>query len=192
MNPLRSLCILLFVLAALCSKAQVKMEIEKRVNMLEVPDSAIIFIHLAAPKTSPKWFREGGLIPLSYEAKFKLDSKRYSIEFDTAGMVQDVEILITKKQLPISTKRELIVQLERESDNYKITRIQEQYSGSRAVLLQVVQYPNAKVLVTKRFEVEVKIKKDKKWRLYEWTIDESGKLISEKRIIQPTTDHLVY
>lgn len=182
----------IFIFLSLSTFGQVKMEVETRAKVENVPQKAVYFLSEAFSEAKVRWYQEGTLVMTSYEAKFKHDKKRYSIEFDPNGNLEDVEILIHKKRIPEATANRLDEQLKTSSQAYKITRAQEQFSGSEEAILAWLKSGQIHSHITKKYELEIKVKDDNKWRMYEYTIDEKGQILSEKRIITPTSDHLVY
>ena len=81
--------------------AQDKIERELRVEEKVVPKEARDWFYDAFETTKrPKWYQEIFESGYSYEAKFKLKGKFYSVEFDSLGLIQDVEIEIDYNELP--------------------------------------------------------------------------------------------
>ncbi|MEZ4934623.1 MAG: hypothetical protein R2788_21160 [Saprospiraceae bacterium] len=82
---------------AICTNqihAQVKYEKESRLKEKDVPSIALDFIDSLAVKKKVRWYLEEGFNRTSVEAKFKMDNRKYSIEFDTIGNLEDIEIQV--------------------------------------------------------------------------------------------------
>jgi hypothetical protein len=96
------LIILLKILLLLATSAfgQVKYEKEFRLKPGQVPVKARQFIDSINLQQKVKWYYEQNLKGNSIEAKFRMNHKRYSIEFDTLGNLQDVEVQIGWEQMP--------------------------------------------------------------------------------------------
>ena len=76
----------------------------------------------------------------------------------------------------------------------KITRVQTQWSGTESDI-HVVFYEKFSFnpeKLTVRYEIELKLKQEGRWRLEEWTVDSNGKIISQVIVVTPRTDHLEY
>jgi hypothetical protein len=171
-----------------------KMERETRAKKSEVPQKALAFIDSISPDISPKWFWEGIMFPTSYEAKFRFNNAKYSIEFDTLGNLEDVEILTKYQDLPQQVINEVDGSLLEIYEKSKITRVQTQWSGPESEI-HVVFYKKFSFnpeKLTVRYEIELKLKQEGRWRLEEWTVDSNGKIISQVIVVTPRTDHLEY
>ena len=171
-----------------------KMERETRAKKSEVPERAIAFIESISHDVSPKWFWEGIMFPTSYEAKFKFNKAKYSIEFDTLGNLEDVEILAVYEDLPLVVRNEVDESLLEIYEKSKITRVQTQWSGKENDIITAINnnFSFASTQLTVRYEIELKLKQEGRWRLEEWTVDANGKIISQVIVVTPRTDHLEY
>ena len=170
------------------------MERETRAKKSEVPEKAIAFIESISPDISPKWFWEGIMFPTSYEAKFKFNKAKYSVEFDTLGNLEDVEILAVYEDLPLVVRNEVDGSLLEIYEKSKITRVQTQWSGKEKDIITAINnnFSFASTQLTVRYEIELKLKQEGRWRLEEWTVDANGKIISQVIVVTPRTDHLEY
>lgn len=184
-----------FVLISVFGFGQVKkMERETRAKKSEVPPKALAFIDSISTEIKPKWFWEGIMFPTSYEAKFKFNNAKYSIEFDTLGNLEDVEILTKYQDLPQHVINSVDGNLLEIYEKSKITRVQTQWSGAESDILVVFneKFSFDPAQLTVRYEIELKLKQEGRWRLEEWTVDSKGKIISQLVVVTPRTDHLEY
>lgn len=173
-------------------QAQLKYERESRIGIHEVPAAARDFIGRLSHDQKVKWYLEESLQDKSIEAKFKWHKQRYSIEFDTAGKLQDVEIELASSELDANVRNRINEALEERFVAHKITKIQLQYMGETEELniaLNQQLYPTS---LSKRYELIVKGKEQRQPKLYEITFDEEGNLISQKEIILKNADNLEY
>lgn len=169
---------------------QVKYEREYRLKSREVPKRALDFIDVDLEIKQLKWYKEESFQGISIEAKFKIDKKKYSVEFDTLGQLEDIEVLVNKAELPASILKQINVTL---SDNYKrfrIQKIQEQLKGDVKYLysidsLRELGYVSGYELIIKGFSSDG-------GALYECFFDVKGKLISRNKIVLNSTEHLEY
>jgi hypothetical protein len=79
--------------------SQLKYEREYRISKEEVPEEALAYIQKIGFDKKVKWYREEGLKSWSIEAKTRDNGQLYSIEFDSLGRIEDVEIKIKWKEV---------------------------------------------------------------------------------------------
>jgi hypothetical protein len=173
--------------------SQDKFEKESRITIDDVPKNAKAFVFKLTPSKKVKWYLEEGLTEQSIEAKTKYNSKRYSIEFDTLGQLQDVEIVLHYKQLSDSLKDAINTHLKSVFRKFKIKKIQIQYSGKPEAILTALKDGNIKErnIITK-YELIVKGKTDVSKDLYEFTYNSDGVFEKSLKIILKNTDHLEF
>jgi len=184
--------ILFFMLLAYTAQGQQKLERETTIKKELVPAQALQFIEGVKDKKRLKWYFEENLEGASVEAKFKAEGSKYSIEFDTAGYIEDVEVVRKMRQMPVPVLKSICTTLDTIFTRHRIGKIQQQFTGSRQALLQVANRQQVPPEVVVRYEVVVKGKKDKAARLYEMTFNDTGKLLNTRQIIFKNTDNLEY
>ena len=91
--------IILFTICSNQLNAQQKYEKESRLKEKNIPNKALHFIDSLEVGSRIRWYLEEGLEHTSIEAKFKLNNQKYSIEFDTIGNLEDIEIQIKWSEL---------------------------------------------------------------------------------------------
>ena len=184
------LTIFLFILHG--AFAQQKIEREYRLDISEVPTHAIQFIDISELENHVKWYFEENLKGNSIEAKFTYKSKRYSIEFDTTGKLQDIEIEIPSEDMDTATLSIIELNLSARFSKYKIDKIQIQYSDSLSSFSEFLKTINDISDRFIKYEIVAKGKREKRWKLYEFTYSRQGSLESEVQIILRNTDNLEY
>lgn len=190
MKSFRFLIVFLFI-SQLCF-TQNKYEREVRLDEKEIPIKATQFISGLNFKSKIKWFKEYGLNTISYEAKTKFKGKNYSIEFDSLGILEDVEIIVRKKNLSIATLNKIEKQLQKDQLKYKIGKIQIQYSGGEeSVRKKILKNIISEELVI-RYEIIVSGKVQKKFQRFEYLFTQSGEFVQRKTIVLTNTDNLEY
>lgn len=173
--------------------AQDKIEREFRVEEKVVPKEAKDWLYDAFETTKkPKWYQEVFESGYSYEAKFKLKGKYYSVEFDSLGWIQDVEIEIDFDQLSNEVKTGLEAHLGSDYKNSDIKRIQIQYSGKPDDLEDFFDENSLEGILT-RFEIEF-IGPDEagSLELWEGLFSENGNLIRKRKIVLTPSENLVF
>lgn len=184
--------ILLFVFYSTSVNCQQKYEKESRLNHKDVPSVSLEFINTLEIKSRVKWYYEEGLKSKTIEAKFKYNNKRHSVEFDTIGNIQDIEIKMMWKELPSQLKHSIHSQLNSICSRHKISKIQVQYSGSRSILLSVLKNEEKSKNFTKNYEIIAKCVNDKKTELFEYLFSNEGKLLESSLIIFKNSSNLEY
>lgn len=194
MCSLKSLqiCVLLAFLNSSLLCAQQKYEVESRLSIAEVPEHALSFIDSLSIKRKVKWYLEEGLYRKSIEAKYRSEGKRYSIEFDTLGNIEDVEININSTDIDKKALQSITDYLDKEFDDHKTIKAQVHYEGDRGILLATLLCHQPVPVIHPKYELVVRCKQDKKANLYEFLFDKDGSLVSKVQIVLKPSVHLEY
>jgi hypothetical protein len=173
-------------------QAQEKYERESRIKQKDVPGLALRFFDSISNFKKIKWYKEEGLNKISFEAKFKINRTKYSVEFDSLGNIEDIEIDLDWSNLKTQLKDTISAQLNRNCNSYKLTKLQIQYTGSKADLWHQLKYqainPNAIV----HYELIVKCRQSKNVNLLEYLFSERGTIVSVSKIVFKNSSHLEY
>ena len=172
--------------------AQEKFEKESRIKQRDVPQKALDFIESANIKGKMKWYLEQGLNRKSIEVKFQQNRKRYSVEFDTLGTIEDVEIELKANELPASLNNTINAQLQNDCIKYKVEKIQVQYSGSEEQLLAKLKNPASVQNLVTKYEVVVKCTFKNNVELLEYLFTDTGTVLSVSTIVFKNSSHLEY
>jgi hypothetical protein len=172
--------------------AQEKFEKESRIRKKDIPTKALQFVEALPLAKKVKWYREEGLTNTSIEAKFRYEKKRYSVEFDTTGNVQDVELNISKAGLPSGVLKTFCVYLKANCSKHNINKVQIQYTGEASDLLSVIKGDDGNLKFNIYYEVVVVCTYEKKTDLFEYLINEEGEVLSSSKIIFKNSTHLEY
>jgi len=188
----RLLSIGFLLLFPLVSTAQQKYEREFRIKSEIVPQSARAFIDSIGADSKIKWYRETNPNSVSIEAKFKLNKKKFSVEFDTLGSIQDVEFIVKPSEIlpPISVKIEH--QLDSLYQKWKFQKIQIQYTGKPKEIIASIHQNEPTDAVKIAYEIVLKGKALGNTQLFEITFNEEGELLDILQIVQDKADHLEY
>jgi hypothetical protein len=172
--------------------AQEKFEKESRIKPKDVPSKALLFIDSLNLNTNVKWFQEEGPNKKAIEAKFKRNEVRYSVEFDSLGLIEDVEIEVNWSELEFSLIETISSQLQQNCSSYKIEKVQRQFTGSKNDLFTLLTTGNILDLLKMKYEIIVRCKHENKVDLFEYLFNEKGKLISTSKIVFNNSSHLEY
>jgi len=186
------ICALLVVLCSQISFAQKKFEKEERIERDDIPKLALKFVEELKLKSKIKWFKETGLSTTTFEAKTRSKGKKYSIEFNNSGNLEDVEISISKKEIKKDVLNKIESDLKKKLEKFKIQKIQLQYSGSKeAVQSKILKNEHNKDLII-NYEIIVSAKVNKKFQKFEYLFSDLGAYIQYKTIVLINTDNLEY
>ena len=182
----------LLFLSSLCLFSQTKDEREFRVEKENFPTNAqSVLKELPNSAKRLKLYKETDGEKVSYEAKFKFKKNRYSLEFDTNGVIEDIEMIVNKKSIPIE-----IIEIHFKSNyiRFKIIKIQTQYintdsKNDKDFMIGVLNgYKGQKV----NFEIIAEVKTESNRNVMEFLFTENGKFLNS-RILKPTSyEHIMY
>jgi len=185
-----SICFIL--LFPFVSKAQQKYESEYRMKSEMIPKSAKQFIDLIGPDSKVKWYKEISLNNVSFEAKFKHKKKQFSIEFDTSGILQDVEFVIKKSEIAPKVYNKIEGKLDSLYHKWKFQKIQTHYTGPKGDLITSINKNKPSELIKVSYEIVLKGKALGNTQLFEITFNDQGEIQDIQQIVQDKADHLEY
>ena len=114
------MCCLAFSLAA-----QEKRESERRISPDEMPQAAMKAMESFIPKWRKlRYFQETDGTRTSYEAKFLYKGRRFSVEFSTTGILEDIEIIQKYTDMPESVRDSLESYLASKFKSFDIIKYQ--------------------------------------------------------------------
>jgi hypothetical protein len=184
-------CIFLFSSTLIFAQNE-KIEAEHRVKSTDVPIKSIEWLSRSFLNTRKvKWYQETTSGIKSFEAKFKLNRKKYSVEFSETGLIEDVEI---KRELDLieepylSNLKDAFGLFEK----FKLSKIQEQWTSDVSEKLSLAIRENNSDLITIRFEVEFTAIIDGSYSLWEGLFDQNGIMLSKREVKLRATDNLDY
>lgn len=183
--------IIFFVTLSVSALAQQKFEKEYRLKTAEVPLLARQFVDSLDFDRRVKWYMEVSQNGTSVEAKGRRDGKRYSVEFDTTGKIQDVEIEVPFGAIPDAVQSTMTQQLQGEFEKYRILKIQQQFTGTRNELLTYLTNEGTPSPNT-RYEAMVKGSKNGERQEFEYTFSSRGEIERKATVVFRNTDNLEY
>jgi len=172
--------------------AQDKFEKESRIKPKDVPSKALSFIDSLKMDTKVKWYLEEGLNKKSIEAKYKQNKVSYSIEFDSLGMIEDIEIEVNWGDLESSLRESISSQLQQNCSSHRIEKVQRQFTGSENDLFTLL---NTRIIfehLNINYEIIVRCKQLNEVDLFEYLFNNNGKLISTSKIVLKNSSQLEY
>ena len=153
-----------------------KVERERRVPGSEFPAFAHQYLLDSFPgDVKWKFYEEISKDGRTYEAKGRVMGYPYSVEFFPDGSLMDVEKTIRLSELPSAVRADFERDLSDTYQKFRILRVQIQFSSMGT-----------------RFEIEVKTKSEKKWRKYQYLIDEEGFVLDREVMLSKPIDFIFY
>ena len=176
---------LIFAFAKAGSAIAQKTESEYRIDVSEVPQAAQEFIKDFQVENKIKWLKEEGDKGTSVEAKFKLDKSRYSIEFTTEGVLEDMEIIVPFSSLESSIRKNINTYLTAQFNYFKIEKVQEQYVQTAARILQWRAKEKRERVLNPKFEIVLKSRNSgDSSKRFEILFDEKGNFLQQEKIVK--------
>ncbi|MFD2586506.1 hypothetical protein ACFSQJ_06170 [Croceitalea marina] len=184
----------LFIFMGMALKAQTKKEQEFRIDEELFPTNAAEVLRPFLTGTKRiRYYKEFDGEKVSYEAKFKKDRLRYSIEFDQNGNLEDAEFIIKSADIPDSTFETIKNHLESNHQKYRIKKIQQQYpckTGNASEVLKTA-FQNL-ILPEINYEIIIASKDDSGYVEHEVTFNADGEYILSRRLVKQGYDHVLY
>lgn len=176
---MKFLYLIWFIIISISGFSQTKIEREVAVKAKQVPNKAAQFIEQSNIKSKVRWYQEFNSKTHSFEAKTKINKLWYSIEFDSTGTLEDIEVKRKVSDLSVEVANNIQQFLKTNYVKHKILKLQFQYSGEIRSLQDLSQ-------ATLKFELEVHAKKANEMsKPYEITFDSKGKHLLTRNI-QPS------
>ena len=142
-----------------------------------------------------KYYKETDHDKISFEAKLKLKRKKYSIEFDENGNLEDIEITVKSKSIDRVVLNTIENFFESEYKKYGLLKIQNQYKKQPSI--DAITVLKKAIETSKEFKTNLEIiaqvqTMDSKKQVMEFTFDHLGALL-ESRIVEPSSyEHVLY
>ena len=172
--------------------SQPKFEQESRIQKNEVPQPALSFIDSCLFNKKVKWYQEISNEGVSLEAKTRFLRRKYSIEFDTLGVIQDVEIEVEFEEIPETVGAIIRSVLDQKFSKYRVVKTQLQLTGESQKLWELVKTNPSPQITAGQYEIVINGKMDRQHVAYELLFSVTGEVLRESEIITQQTDHLDY
>lgn len=182
---------LLFSFECFCQK---KLEFEIAVDEDSVPSISRDFVQQLFPDQKVNWFFEKSEDDSTYEAKLKVNKKRYSVEFSYEGVFQDAEELIIEKEMPQYVIDTIRGKLKETFKKFEFKKIQKQYT-SKGDVMKVLKEKNlseAKKEIMVNYEIVIFGETGTKQAYYEYLFDGDGIFKEMQELEEKTTDNFFY
>jgi len=188
--------IILLLLSSVIVKTQaqgVKLERETFIAESEVPDRIHQLLELPIKEAKKvRYISEHDGKHDSYEVKFKLKERKFSVEFSKDAQLEDVEVDIKSHEIPTEPLLR-IDSLLNSFTKHRVHKVQKQFSSSILDEKTVIALSvDNKDECTIKFEMEVSVKCDGHWDDVEMLFGNDGILLSQRRIIKRESDFILF
>ena len=172
--------------------AQMKYEKESRLHPDEVPHSAFQFVDSLQDIKKVRWYLEEGFDRKSIEAKFKADKLKYSVEFDSEGTLEDIEVLRDWEELNESLRTSVLDKLCEDCWKIRILKVQFQYTGQPSDLWKFTASGQNIEKLTLRYEIVIRCRTMNNTVQYEYLYSDTGEKLSRSEIVLNNASNLEY
>lgn len=179
-------------LAAPDLRAQYKYEREYRITEKEVPVRSADFVRSFPFEGKIKWYAEESQAGKTIEAKALLAGRKYSLEFDTAGRLLDIEVVIPWSGIPADVRTNISQRLDSLYSRHRIGKIQLQYAGDPDNIRASILQQEIGEGYTTRYEIVIDGQVGRSKDSWELHFTRDGVLEKMSRIIFRNTDNLSY
>ncbi|WP_147297725.1 hypothetical protein [Seonamhaeicola aphaedonensis] len=177
------------------SFSQTKNEKEERIKPSEFPEIAQNYFNTISDKVKYlKFYKETDGMKKSYEVKFKYNKQHYSVEFDTIGNLEDIEIVIREKDIPKIVLHNISKHFDKNFEKARFIKIQKQFINTtqktdKQFIDYILNKPNNKHT---HFEIIAEIKTKKHHQLRELTFDKDGTFEKSRIVTSASYEHALY
>ncbi|MFD0861022.1 hypothetical protein ACFQ1M_02280 [Sungkyunkwania multivorans] len=188
---------ILFLLLFIASLgfAQQKEEREFRIDKEQFPKNALQSLEpQLMDARRVRYYKEIDGDNISYEIKFKKRRAFYSVEFNEQGVLEDIEFVIKKIEIPEASYDRMNAYLKKHFEKFRIKKIQQQYPCADAEDTQSTIYKAFQNLLIEglNYEIVVSGKKQKEYRYYELLFDAEGNFLLSRELLSTGYEHVLY
>lgn len=186
---------LLIFLASISIIAQTKNEQETRINAVDFPEKGLELLEYL-PKNIKriKYYKETDNNKTSFEAKLKINSYKYSIEFDEHGILEDIEITVKTKKVNQKILKTIKSYFYDNFKKHRFLKIQKQFknessSNEKELLnLSIDKFEETET----NYEIIAQVKTDSKKEIKEFTFDKTGSILLIRTVESSSYEHVLY
>ncbi|WP_121666960.1 hypothetical protein [Mesonia aquimarina] len=194
---MKKLIFILFFLISLSTIAQQKKsEKEERISKEEMPQKALLFLRNFENNKTKKnrFYFEIDSEKKGYEAKFKIASFLYSVEFGEKGNLQDIEIVKDFDSINPLAKKTIQTYFKENYAKFNVEKVQLQFKKQRT---ETEKETYNRAINHRRnkpdyYEFIVKVKIQKERKRLEILFDSSGNFKKQREIAESSYDYFMY
>ncbi|QBA65128.1 hypothetical protein EQY75_11675 [Muriicola soli] len=184
-----------FLFWGFTTQAQAKYEREFRIKKSEFPQKALELVNQRIKDARKiRYYKEIDSVTITFESKFKKDKLHYSVNFNSKGELEDIEIQISKVDIPSDVWSSIAEHLNGDCKKFKIRRLQQQYplkNGLSAEKIINDAFQNL-ILPYINYELIVVCKRDSGREEFEYLFNAQGDFVSKRKSLPANYDHILY
>ncbi|MEX2514321.1 MAG: hypothetical protein WD398_15565 [Cyclobacteriaceae bacterium] len=115
------------VLAQESNSIGIKKEIEKGIGASDFPPAGLLFVDAFKNKKRLRFYEQNTSGELAFESKFIYEGRKFSIEFDTLGLLTNVEVEMKWEEIEKATRRRIQNGFDQHFERYKLIKIQKKW-----------------------------------------------------------------
>jgi len=171
--------------------AQFKYEHEERMAAEAVPGTARAVVEMLELQGRVRWYREQGYDRTSIEAKVRHRGQRYSIEFDAGGRLEDVEVEVSQRTVPVVVWKRISALLTDSLGRYRVQKLQERYTGRPEAVKRHLHGQHSEDVLA-GYELMVSAREEGAYVLFEYEFTADGAFVRRDRVVLHHADHIMY
>lgn len=105
----------------------VKKEIEKGIRADAFPRPGLLFIDAFKNKKRLKFYEQNTSGELAFESKFVYEGRKFSIEFDTLGLLTNIEVEMEWEEIEKATRQRIEKGFNQNFENFRLIKIQKKW-----------------------------------------------------------------
>ncbi|MEO9891440.1 hypothetical protein [Aurantibacter sp.] len=196
MTKFKNIFFLIFAIA-ICtnSLAQDRIERQHRITKSQFPLEAIeTLTNNSTGIKRLKYYQEIDTIQKTYTAKFKKSRLYYEMDFDNNGVFEALSFSIKQVDIPEDSFQKISNYLEQNFENIKVRKMLQLYSSnSEQNIEKTIKNAFQNLMVPDmNYKLLVRGKLNKRKTDIEVLFDASGDFISQKELLPPNYDRVLY
>ena len=177
----------------LCVAQDTKDEVEQSISRDAMPAKSLYLINqFWKEEKKADFYRQSDGEMISYEVKFDWEDYQYSIEFDSTGLLIDIEQLIEFDELPEALRNTITEEIEKQYSKFRFTRVQRQFSDfeedGEEVFADILEEDFEDLLI--RYEIEIDAQNKEELGSFEMLFDDNGNFIQKRKIVRRSLDNI--
>lgn len=182
----------------------VKKEIEKGISADAFPESGLLFIDAFKNKKRLRFYEQNTSGELAFESKFVYEDRKFSIEFDTLGLLTNIEVEMEWEEIEEATRQRIEKEFNHHFEHFKLIKIQKKWVHEKEeddfdeddiaeFLAEFSLYKNDLDDMEVAYEIEISGKRPgNRLGLFEVIFDGKGNFSMMRKIELPGMDNVLF
>lgn len=163
-----------------------------RIKEASVSEIALSFVDSLNFNKKVGWNRENTNNKTSIEANSRKNEKKYSIEFNRNGTLEDVEVEIDWDAITNHVRTKISGYQDHESTKYSIDKVPVQHMGTSRIIWSYLQEDLLLDRLTFNYGMGISTKEKKAFKTYGYLFTGEASYVRSWEIIQGNTDNFEF